>query len=96
MDVKGKVDEFQMDGESLCTRVKGLRTNQRLAMWLKEESIKQIFTWMLVCAAMFTTSGTCLIVLKIIEHVSSDLHMVYKHLFTCLVSPLHTLMSQII
>lgn len=28
----------------------GLRTNQRLAMWLeKEESIKQIFTWMLVC-----------------------------------------------
>lgn len=47
-----------MDGESLCTRVKGLRTNQRLAMWLKEESIKQIFTWRLVYAAMFTTSGT--------------------------------------
>ena len=58
MEAKGRVDEFHMDGESLCTRVKGLRTNQRLAMWLKEESIKQIFTWRLVYAAMFTTSGT--------------------------------------
>ena len=57
-EAKGRVDEFQMDGESLCTIVKGLRTNQRLAMWLKEQSIRQIFTWMLVCAAMFTTSGT--------------------------------------
>lgn len=54
MEAKGRVDEFQMDGESLCTIVKGLRTNQRLAMWLKEQSIRQ----MLVCAAMFTTSGT--------------------------------------
>lgn len=58
MEAKGRVDEFQMDGESLCTIVKGLRTNQRLAMWLKEQSIRQIFIWMLVCAAMFTTSGT--------------------------------------
>lgn len=78
MDAKGKVDEFQMDGESSSTRVMGLRTNQRLCHVAEgKTSVKQIFTWMLVCA-MFTTSGTYLIVLKIIEHVSSDLHMVYS------------------